>query len=223
VPSQAYATDSPTITPTTSFQPASVSSWNSFSATEIPNGGSIRYQLSDNDGVTWYYYDSSGTPGWKPAVTATNYNDAATVNTQISSFPVASGKIRVRAFLISNGTQQVKLDAITIGYTGNGGVNNGTFVSGSMDAGANVAFNRLVWSETNTANTTTRFQVATNTDNSTWNYVGPDGTSATYFTAGVGTIPLTISNGRYIRYTISFSSSTSDLPNVADVSVNYAP
>lgn len=220
--SSSYASDSPTIYPKTSFIPASVTQWTSFSATEVPNGGSIAYQLSDDNGATWKYWTNPG-QGWVTASSATNYNDAATINTRIGTFPVASGQILVRAFLIGNGSQQVKLDKIVIDYNGSGGPNSGTFISATMDAGANAGFNNIAWTETNTVNTTTKFQIATNSDNSTWNFLGPDGTNGTYFTNGTGTIPLTAVSARYIRYEIFFNSTNADIPSVSDVTVNYSP
>jgi len=217
--STSYPSDSPTIYPNTSFTPASVTGWTSFSATEIPNGGSVGYQLSDNDGTTWKYYNG----GWVTATLPTHYNTAATVNTNIVTFPITTGKIRVKAFLIGDGTQQVKLDQIIIGYNGSAGGNIGTYTSPSIDAGSQVAFNRIIWTETNTANTTVSFKIAVNSDDSTWSYVGPDGTAGTSFTGGGGEIPTVAVNGRYLRYQISFGSTNSDLPNVTDVAVNYSP
>jgi len=48
-----YATDIPTIEPTASLQPASVTTWDSIVETATKNGGEIYYQLSDDDGSTW--------------------------------------------------------------------------------------------------------------------------------------------------------------------------
>lgn len=217
--SNSYPSDSPTIYPTTSFTPAGVTAWTSFSATEIPNGGSVGYQLSDDDGATWKYYSG----GWITATLPTHYNTASIVNTNIGTFPVVTGKIRVKAFLIGNGAQQVKLDQIVIGYNGATGGNTGTYTSPSIDAGSPVAFNRIIWTENNTANTTASLKIAVNSDDSTWSYVGPDGTAATSFTGGGGEIPIVSVNGRYLRYQISFGSTNSDLPNVTDVTINYSP
>jgi type II secretory pathway pseudopilin PulG len=217
--SSSYASDSPTIVPTTSFQPAGLTAWTSFSSTEVPNGGSVRYQLSDDDGATWKYYNG----GWVTATLATHYNSATVINTNISTFPVTTGKIRVKAFLIGSGTQQVKLDQIIIGYSGASGGNSGTYTSTAIDAGSVVAFNRIIWTEVNTANTTVSFKIAVNSDNSTWNFVGPDGTAGTSFTGGGGEIPANSIEGRYIKYQISFASTNTDLPNVTDVSINYSP
>lgn len=215
-----YDSSSPAIYPISSFIPSNVSAWTSFSATEVANGGSIMYQLSDDNGATWKYWSGSG---WTTATLPTHYNSAATVNQFINAFSAAAGQIKVRAFLISSGTQFVRLDKIVIGYQGSVFPNQGDYISATMDAGANAGFNNITWTEVNTANTTTKFQIATNSDNATWNYVGPDGTSSTYFTGGFGTINLSNVSGRYLRYKIFFTSTNTDIPYVTDVTVNYSP
>lgn len=210
-----YPVDKPTIYRNSSFTAPSISSWGSFTEVAEKNGGSIGYQLSDNDGASWKYYNGSS---WMD--TTTSYNDAATINNNIGSFPTTNNKINVRAFLISNGTQFVRLDRVVIGYTG---TSTGTFTCSTFDAGDLVSFNRLVWTENQAAATTIKFQIATNTDNTTWNFVGPDGTIDTYFTGGSGILHLSTVPGRYVQYRIYFTSATSDKPSVEDVIVNYSP
>ncbi|MFC1612251.1 hypothetical protein ACFL29_00150 [Patescibacteria group bacterium] len=108
-----YATDRPTINPTTSLSPGDIASWDSFTEVATKNGGEIYYQLSDDDGATWQYWNGSS---WASAG-ASNYNIASVINTNISSFSVANDKIIWKAFLESNGTQQVTLDSVSINYT----------------------------------------------------------------------------------------------------------
>ena len=111
----AYASDKPTINPTTSLTPATVVTWDSFTETATKNGGEIYYQLSDDDGATWQYWNGSV---WATAG-ATNYNTASIINTNISTFSATNHKIRWQAFLESDGSQQVILENILIGYTEN--------------------------------------------------------------------------------------------------------
>ncbi|OGY28430.1 MAG: hypothetical protein A2Z42_00585 [Candidatus Woykebacteria bacterium RBG_19FT_COMBO_43_10] len=212
-----YPTDQPNIYRKIYFTAPSISAWTSFSATEVLNGGSIRYQLSDDDGQTWKFFNGTS---WITATNPTDYNDQNTINNRISSFPTTNGKINVRAFLISNGSQFVRLDRIVIGYTG---TETGTFTSTTFNAGTQVSFNRLFWTESVTASTSIRFQIAVNDDNATWNFFGPDGTAATYFTGGVGIVPLEGILGQYLRYKIFFTSASKDTPFVADVTINYSP
>lgn len=213
-----YPTDSPAIYRNLSFSAPFISSWNSFSETSELNGGSIRYQLSDDNGAIWKYFNGSS---WVNAASSTDYNDATTIDSNIGSFPTANSQINVRAFLISDGTQFVRLDQIIIGYTG---TSIGTYTSPTFDTGTEVSFNKIFWTENQTPDTTIKFQIATNNDNTTWNFfVGPDGTTNTFFTAQDGIIPLNAVGGRYLQYKIFFTSSSNDTPSVSDVTVNYSP
>ncbi|HSE29246.1 MAG TPA: prepilin-type N-terminal cleavage/methylation domain-containing protein [Candidatus Saccharimonadales bacterium] len=107
--------------------------------------------------------------------------------------------------------------------TGGGGgyQSAGTFESASFDAGSTVAFNNIIFTINEPASTDVRFQVATNTNNSTWNFVGPDGTSGTYYSANSPILFGT--SGRYIRYKATLTGPGSSTPTISDVSINYSP
>lgn len=105
-----YATDIPSINPTASYAPVSVDTWSGFSETANKNGGEIYYQLSDDNGTTWYYWDGSL---WTVAG-GNDYNTAAEINNNIYNFPVTNAQIMFRAFLESDGTQQVQLLDVTV-------------------------------------------------------------------------------------------------------------
>ncbi len=109
----AYATDDPTIYPTSSLSPGTVSSWNSFTETATKNGGEVYYQLSDDDGSTWQYWNGSA---WASAGAA-DYNMASVVGSNIGDFSTSANKIMWKAFLSSDGSQQVIVDTIEIDYT----------------------------------------------------------------------------------------------------------
>ena len=72
------------------------------------------------------------------------------------------------------------------------------------------------------ASTTLRLQIATNTDNATWNYVGPDGTNASYFD-NPGAINLAQISGQYFRYKAYFAGNGLVTPTLFDATVNYSP
>ena len=175
------------------------------------------YQLSDDDGTTWKYFNGSA---WISTSGPTDYNDSTTINNEISSFSTTNNKINVKAFLISDGTQFVRLDQIIIGYTG---ASTGTYTSSIFDASSLVSYNRVVWTENQTPATTIEFQIATNNNITTWNFVGPDGTANTFFTNSSGIIPLGSVSGRYIQFKIYFTSTTADKPGIDDVIINYSP
>ncbi|MDD3646961.1 MAG: LamG domain-containing protein [Candidatus Dojkabacteria bacterium] len=106
-----YPTDKPDIIPASSYEPASIGTWTTFVETAEKNGGEIYYQVSDDDGATWYYWNGFD---WVPA-TAGSYNNASVVNANLASFDASEQKIRFKAFLESDGSQLVKLDDITVG------------------------------------------------------------------------------------------------------------
>jgi len=108
-----YATDEPTIQPASSLDPFGVESWDSFSETlGAGNQGSVEYQLSKDDGNSWYYWDGSM---W--AAATTQHNPASVISANIASFDPNPSKILYRAFLISDGTQAVEIDLNEILYT----------------------------------------------------------------------------------------------------------
>jgi hypothetical protein len=218
-PSNNYPTDSPPVTWNSSLAPSNLIAWTGFSAVEVLNGGSIKYQLSNDDGSSWLYHDGSA---WTTA-SGTLGTSASNINSNIATFPLGNNSIRVRALLVSNGTQLVKLDSVTLNYSSGSGSSSGTFTSSTIDAGSPASFNRITWDDVNTGNTTTQFQIATNNDNSTWSFVGPDGTASTYFTSNEGKINLLNIAGRYCRYKVYFTTTNTDLPYVSKVVVNYSP
>jgi len=108
-----------------------------------------------------------------------------------------------------------------IGPGSSGYLTSGTLEASTYDTGSSVAFNYLTFSATQPASTSVKIQIATNTDNATWNFVGPDGTAATYYTSA-SSIPYgTI--GRYFRYKAFFTGTTSATPILQDFTVNYSP
>ena len=105
-----YSTDNPTVRPTS---PTSFTFLAGFSETAVKNGGEIQYQLSNNDGTSWYWYNS----GWVPTTSGyAESNTAALINTNIATFPLGSGQFLWRAYLHSDGTQLVQLSNITLAY-----------------------------------------------------------------------------------------------------------
>jgi Tfp pilus assembly protein PilV len=109
-----YPTDEPSINPTASFSAPAVVSWDSFTETTTKNGGEIYYQLSSDDGSTWQYWNGSS---WASVSASTDYNTGSVTNTNIGTFATSTAQINFKAFLESDGSQDVQLDDISIGYT----------------------------------------------------------------------------------------------------------
>lgn len=107
---QRYATDIPTIEPSSAYSPAAVASWKTFTESSTKNGGEIYYQLSNDNGANWYYWNGVA---WASAGTG-NYNTADVINTNITNFPIGSRDFKWRAYLVSNGSQSITLSNITL-------------------------------------------------------------------------------------------------------------
>jgi len=78
------------------------------------NEGSTAYQLSP-DGEDWYYHDGSG---WREAASREETNTATEVDANIASFAAGagSGTLYIKVFLVSDGSQEVRLDSISVEY-----------------------------------------------------------------------------------------------------------
>ena len=112
---------------------------------------------------------------------------------------------------------------------------SGTYESQSFDctiptptaseicSGNTAGYNFLTWSEQLSANTDILFQIATNDDDSSWNYVGPDGTSSTFYENPGGAIPLSEVERRYFRFKATLFTDGNNTPILRDVTVNYSP
>ncbi|OGD83020.1 hypothetical protein A2775_01040 [Candidatus Curtissbacteria bacterium RIFCSPHIGHO2_01_FULL_39_57] len=107
-----YDSNNPIINPTVAnAQP--FTSLSGFSETATKNGGQIKYQISNDSGTTWYWYN----PGWTTTSSGyTEANTASDINSNISTFPVGSGSFLFKAYLNSDGTQLVQLDSVNLTY-----------------------------------------------------------------------------------------------------------
>jgi len=110
---------------------------------------------------------------------------------------------------------------------GSGGyVPSGNFTSSIIDAGQEVAFNSFDFEGQIPADTNLQLQVAvSNNPAGPWNYVGPDGTSASYYTSS-STKAIHLDNilARYFRYRAYLTTSNpSRTPSLDAVYINYSP
>ncbi|MCX6703668.1 MAG: carboxypeptidase regulatory-like domain-containing protein [Candidatus Zambryskibacteria bacterium] len=103
---------------------------------------------------------------------------------------------------------------------------DGVLTSSTYDTGGISNFQEIVWSPMDQATSTglnsVRFQIATNDDGGTWNYVGPDGTSGTYFTPSNKTINPSQSGKRYLRYKLYLhTDDVTRTPNISDIAFTF--
>jgi hypothetical protein len=101
---------------------------------------------------------------------------------------------------------------------------SGELTSSSFDTGtASTSYTTLTWNPpSQNASTSLSFQIATNNDNATWNFVGPDGTASTYYTTPGMTVSASNNNTRYARYKAFLLTASSTItPVLSNVTINY--
>ncbi len=99
--------------------------------------------------------------------------------------------------------------------------------SSTFDLGSSVtAFFNLSWNPTSQPSQagqgSLKFQVATNNDNGTWNYIGPDGTANSFYSASGGQISGSNNGGRYLRYKVYMKTdSVNHTPTLNDLTISF--
>lgn len=106
-------------------------------------------------------------------------------------------------------------------------VAEGYITSSTFDTGSTSNFKQVIWNPVSqpveAGENSIRVQIATNNDDATWDFVGPDGTSATYYNSLNQNMSASHNGNRYIRYRIYLS--TLDplfTPSVSDISITYS-
>ncbi len=103
---------------------------------------------------------------------------------------------------------------------------SGELISSSFVMGSGINLNKILWTPQDqpikVGPDSIRFQIATNNDNLTWNFLGPDGTNSTFYTLGNQSIN-SIHNGyKYLRYKVFLSTDDINFtPNLSDVSITF--
>ncbi len=104
----------------------------------------------------------------------------------------------------------------------------GSIVSSVFDVGIPSNYNKIIWTPTDqppaAGADSVKFQFATNDEVSTttWNYTGPDGTSATYYTLADTTLHSIHNGHRYARYKVFLSTESDTVtPNISDIAFTY--
>ncbi|OGY60223.1 MAG: hypothetical protein A3F24_00600 [Candidatus Colwellbacteria bacterium RIFCSPHIGHO2_12_FULL_44_17] len=131
-----------------------------------------------------------------------------------------SDKVNVDA---SGGTELL-LDSI-------GGVyqSPGYLISETVNFGTSESeLKTLSWNPTSqppeTGSGSMKLQIATNDDNLTWNFVGPDGTANSYYETPTGTVINTLhNNNRYLRYKVYLETSDATVtPTFENITIMFA-
>jgi Carboxypeptidase regulatory-like domain/HYR domain/Ig-like domain CHU_C associated len=112
-------------------------------------------------------------------------------------------------------------------YMQTGFAASGDLISGLKDsnpsAGLTPVWTTLSWTATTPANTAVRFQIAaSNSDIGPFNFVGPDGTAATFFTTSGAALGQFTGN-RYLKYRANLTTTDSTMtPTLNDVTICYS-
>ncbi|MDD3144577.1 MAG: hypothetical protein PHV23_00535 [Candidatus Gracilibacteria bacterium] len=86
------------------------------------NAGNVKYQISKDNGVTWYYLNGINRISTTSGIS--NSNTEAEINSEIQTFnglAGGTGEFKIKAFFNSNGSQQVEIDSLKVDYTSGGG------------------------------------------------------------------------------------------------------
>ncbi len=105
-------------------------------------------------------------------------------------------------------------------------VSSGELTSSAFDIGSPSNFQKIGWNPISqppqSGNPSVRFQIATNNDGGDWDFTGPDGTSATFYTIGNQNIHSSNNSKQYLKYKLFLdSASTTTTPNISDVSFTF--
>ncbi len=106
-------------------------------------------------------------------------------------------------------------------------VTDGSLVSSSFDAGTTSSFYNITWqpqSQPGGAGANAlRFQIASNNDNATWNFIGPDGTAGSYYSSSNETISVHHVGNRYIRYKVFLhTDSVAVTPTLSEIALTFS-
>lgn len=105
-------------------------------------------------------------------------------------------------------------------------VTSGYLTSSTFDTNGENNFHQIYWSPTSqpaqTGSDSIKFQVATNNDNTTWDFRGLDGTDATYYTTEDNALSALLNGNRYFRYRVFLATAdTAVTPSISDISFTF--
>ena len=104
---------------------------------------------------------------------------------------------------------------------------SGSLISSTFDTGSASNFYQFTFAPLDqpvaAGTSSVRFQIATNNDNATWDFKGPDGSSGSFYTAADSNINAVHNGDRYLRYSAYLSTaSTTYTPNVGEVDFTFS-
>lgn len=135
-------------------------------------------------------------------------------------------------YLSDNGgvdTISVPGDVLLAPAGGGNYVGSGMLTSSTFDFGTGINYSTLSWDPgsqaTSTGADSVEFQIATSNDSATttWDYLGPNGTSASYYTVSGTPISAAHNLERYLRYRLYLQTvNPAATPNISDVKITFS-
>jgi hypothetical protein len=100
---------------------------------------------------------------------------------------------------------------------------SGEYISPAIDTTRPHNFSTLQFNIQKPTSTDIKFQISSSQDNTTWtDFLGPDGTTSTFYTTSGQTINPIHTGHRYIRYKAFFETTNNNLtPSLNDITINY--
>jgi hypothetical protein len=104
---------------------------------------------------------------------------------------------------------------------------SGNLVSSTFDTGSVSNFFQLGWlpqdQPAESGADSVKIQIATNNDKNIWNFLGPDGTNGSYYTASDTNINSVHNGDRYLRYKVNIQTASSTYtPNIGEINFTFS-
>lgn len=165
--------------------------------------------------------------------------DGATVSIVGTSTGQSFEKVTNRGFISetdwSSGGEMINIDTnspageMKLSQVLGSYVSDGYYVSRVLDVGsATTSYHQLSWQPstqaTSTGENSVKFQLASSeTAEGPWEFLGPDGTSASYYTSVNADVDESHENKRYLRYKVYLTTADSEVtPLLSDVAITYS-
>lgn len=209
---QPFSAAAQTVTLASAVRTSGVDSYDNFTSSETPNGGTVAYRLSSDNGTSWQYWNGSN---WVASTDTTMVNAVATIDANIATFPVTFGGITWQAVMTGNGNQQVTLNSVELASTSDSAApdtNADNIVALKAAGGSSLAQN--AW--TNGSSPYFSWDAATDSGAGVKGYclyLGTDNTADPVTTKGLlGTSPVT--TGSHCQFIVSAT-------NIDTATANY--
>lgn len=198
------------------YVPLYDSNWSNIKA--IVTGGTQTFGLKFNGTVVAIgdnYFGQLNVADWKNITAIASSKDSwNTVGLKDDGTVVATGDNRYGQLNV-NDWKNIKQPSLALG----------NLISSVFDTQSASQFKAISWNATvplEVGEHAVKFQVATNNDYSTWNFVGPDGTANTYYITSGQNIWQGHNGDRYIRYKLYLTTDNPNFtPTLHDVTIRY--